>query len=39
MCIPVANDPGDTPLGMLNFDKRGDEFSDAAESIAVALAA
>jgi hypothetical protein len=39
MCIPVANDPGGTPLGMLNFDKRGDEFSDAAESIAIALAA
>ncbi len=39
MCVPVVNDPGDAPLGMLNVDKRGDEFSGTAESIAVALAA
>jgi GAF domain-containing protein len=39
MCVPVVNDPADSPLGMLNVDKRGDEFSETAESIAVALAA
>jgi len=39
MCVPVVNAPGDAPLGMLNVDKRGDEFSATAESIAAALAA
>jgi len=39
MCVPVVNDSADSPLGMLNVDKRGDEFSGTAESIAVALAA
>jgi len=39
MCVPVMNNLDSAPLGMLNFDKRGDKFSGTAESIAVALAA
>jgi len=39
MCVPVVNNPTDSPLGMLNVDKCGDAFSETAESIAVALGA
>jgi hypothetical protein len=39
MTVPVELPGNLTPLGMLNFDKKGDKFSDAAENIGLALSA